>query len=217
MGDEEVERYRPVGTPEQRAEWAEKRRVEQEEATYLSGLGAFIEAYALFEASLFSYLQKLADVYGAMAIIAFGALNVQQKQSAIYRIWRVNQPDPEIEKEVREVFKRSLDITEVRNSMLHYGSTVTTHKGRITTDMPRALKASEATEHRVTGETLMAMRMDILKCSTHLISLAIRPTYSLEQRQAASPGSALEHAWRYTHRPNDRPIARKSAPKRRKP
>lgn len=216
MGDEEVGRYRPIGTPEQRAAWAAERGVEEEEATYLIGLASFIEAYALFEASLFSYLEKTADIHGAMAIIAFGGLNVQGKQGAIYRIWRVTPPNPKIEKEVREVFKRSLDITEVRNSMLHYGSIVTTDRGRITTDMARALKASEATTHRVTGDTLTAMKLDILKCGTHLISLAIRPTFSLDERRAAVPGSALENAWRYTHRPNDRPITRKPASKRRK-
>ncbi len=181
--------------------------VGSEEAQYLGALGAFIEAYALFEASLSAYLQKIADIYPPMFSAMFSGLNVKQKQGLIRRIWRIQPAPDDIKEELDEIFKRSLDITDVRNSMLHYGSYVTSEAVRITSDVSRALKESEATEHRVSGDTLSAMNLDILKCGTHLISLALRPTTPYEERALDSP--ILARAWFYKHEPMPR---QKSSP-----
>jgi hypothetical protein len=167
---------------------------------YWQSLGEFIEAFASFEFAMSVYLRSEAKIEYKLALIFCRGLNLDQKKAIIKDIWKIRPPVEALKAEVLEVFSRSQKIAEVRNSMLHFGSFVNLEGDRITSDAERTI--GEAREFRISPESLLHMRLDILKCAYHLLSLANQEFRPLSVREGLI--EAIRNAWLYTP-PSDQP------------
>jgi hypothetical protein len=173
----------------------------EKEAEYWRALGAFVEAFASFESALYRLLVVTARTDESIATAVFSGENGEQTVKLIKRIWRVYPPPRPIQDELTEVFSRFKAINEVRNTILHYGSAITAAHEFFTSKSPRALIPSDAANHRVSPDVLLNMRLDILKCASHLISVVRHPDAPLADR-VSHVGSALSRAWLYTPESN---------------
>lgn len=172
-----------------------------EENAYLGWLGSFIESFATFESVVLIYLQSEAKIERELVLAFCAGANLDQKKDIIRRIWQFRQPLPALRKEIEDVFWHSKKIAEARNLMLHYGSFVRDGQ-RFTTDVERVIEREKAKRHPISPEIVLQMRLDIIKCSYHLLSLANQDYRPLEVRQGLF--TAIRRAWLYTP-PPDRP------------
>jgi hypothetical protein len=167
-----------------------------EERSYLLELGSFIENYAIFETALLIFLESVADIDQGLISVFCSGSNVDQKMKYVRRIWSLRPPHADMQKEVFEVFEHAQQITTMRNFMLHYGSFVTPEGERITTDYSRALIKADAKRHRVSPAILVQMRLDILKCANHLLSLSHMEFRPLKDRESSI--TPIRRTWQFT-------------------
>lgn len=135
---------------------------------YWRVLGQFIEAFSLLEHSFFDSLCFYAGVDRKMGVALFSGTRVEAAIQYIGRILDTNPIAPGRRTDLETIFKQAKAINGIRNKIIHYGSFVTSDKGRITSTISRALLPSRVEEYRVSISIIKAMTTDITLICTSL-------------------------------------------------
>jgi hypothetical protein len=172
---------------------------------YWLALGEFVERFALAEIALFAYLARCADIPRATANAVLSGNHADQMIKLVRRLWQVKPPDNDLRDKVEDALTQFNIINEVRANVVHYGSFFTDDKGRVSSNVSRALTLEERhfREIRVSPYVLKDMSIDLEKIGHHFVyaNLAILdPRVSREELAGGLP--ALADAWRYK-RPED--------------
>jgi hypothetical protein len=169
----------------------------QSDPAYWQALGQFIEAFAVVEASIFTTLAYYAKVTPSVARALFSGTRVDASISYIRRIWEVRPlKAPGRRADLDAIFQQLKAMTDMRNRILHYGTIVTSDRGRITSTHHRALVPDKIEERRASVQDLMDMTHD-----TALIANAL--LWDLHPETRAKRGTRgytqpiLGSAWRY--------------------
>lgn len=171
---------------------------------YWMALGKFVERFAGAETSLFVYLHVFAGIHHQVARALLGG-HVDQLNGWVRRLWRAKRPDPD-SKEVVEVALDQLTlINKMRSYVVHYPSIFTSDRGRVTSNITRALLYDDdhVKEYRISPYILDDMSFDLDKIGHHFtygMLLANNPGRDREELRASLP--ALGDAWRYIPPPD---------------
>jgi hypothetical protein len=136
--------------------------------SYLRVLGNFVEAFAQLEAMMFQSLRFYAGVETPTARALFSGTRVDAAMQNIRRIWEVHPIAPGRKADMENLFQQIKLIADLRNKIIHYGTIVTSDKGRITSTVSRALTPDRVEEHRARKKDLSAMIDDIVVINTAL-------------------------------------------------
>lgn len=183
---------------------------------YHIALGTFVEAYAMYEHAMLDYLIALAGVDPRLVTIFCGGANLDQRKEFIRKIWKLRPPPPAVLAELEDAFSHAGPITELRNLILHSGTTEAEGGERISTDELRALhKPNEDVRvRRLSPHMLIDMSFDITKCVAHLF-LAARDEWPTAGGREPSAGmvESRQRAWQHIPPPNQ--TQKSSKPERR--
>jgi hypothetical protein len=135
---------------------------------YWQALGQFIEGFALGEVGAFAYLAACAGIRNLTARALLSGARADQLIVAIRKVWQIKSPDDDIREKVDTALTQFKHISAVRNSAVHYASFVISDRGRITSNVSRALTREHVREFRISPEVMTAMITDLEKISHHL-------------------------------------------------
>jgi hypothetical protein len=166
------------------------------EPAYYEALGRFVHAFASAEVAIFFALRFFAKVGRNVATAIFSGTRVDLGISFLKRICEANDPGEERRNELFAALDQLKAISDVRNSILHYGSFTTDDKGRITSNISRVHVGRNVREIPVSLNILNAMTHDLEKIGQHLTSLNVMPNSSFSDRAKEIP--ILNDAWLYT-------------------
>jgi hypothetical protein len=172
---------------------------------YWRSLGEFIEKFATAEIMLFFYLSACAQIPHKMANIFFSGFHSDQLSAMTRKVWTVLVPDEEIQKIVDAALIHFKAITEVRNSVVHYGSYSDSLTGRISSNIARARSQKLINPLSVSRNNMVKIIADLEKINHHLTFAylsTINPTISREELRSGFPG--LDASWQYII-PEDHP------------
>jgi hypothetical protein len=171
-------------------------------------LGNFVEAFANLEAMMFQSLRFYARLDIDTARALFSGTRVDGAMQYVRRIWEVRPIAPGRKVDMENVFGQIKLINDLRNKIIHYGTFVTSDKGRITSTIARALTPDRVEEHRATKKDLAAMVDDIRLINTALMwDFVPLPTGTVATLTQQTP--ILLQPWRY--KPEPRAARRKAA------
>jgi hypothetical protein len=97
---------------------------------------------------------------------------------------------PERRPDLTKILSQLRLITEMRNRIIHYGSFVTTDKGRVTKTARGALTPKGAQEHRASIEVLEAMTADVSRIYIALL-------WDMNPNRPSLSDPSLTEPWRY--------------------
>jgi hypothetical protein len=169
---------------------------------YWQALGEFIEAFASAETMLFTYLAVCANIPNSTAKALLSGIHADQIVSLIRRVWEIRPQTSGTTKRLERAFAQLTEINKIRNNVVHYASFVTSDKGRVSSNVTRALTRDRRRlkEFRVSSDILGDMTVDLETISqnlTYALTAIIDPGgISPETAQRELP--ALDAAWRYT-------------------
>jgi hypothetical protein len=180
---------------------------------YWQALGEFIEAFSSAELGLMHYLIWCAKLRHDVGRALLSGIHVDQMINFIRRVWQIIPPDADIAEKLSGVLEQFKLISDVRNSMVHYVSLVSSDKGRISSNATRALTDRHIREHRVEPKILQEMTADVRKISNHLSYAEIATVDPRRDRsELAKSFPALVVSWRYKPLEDQPPIS----PRRRR-
>jgi hypothetical protein len=192
---------KPEGTKSNSRSWVSAVK----DPAYWQELGEFIEAFASAETLLFNYLAMCAGLTHNTARALLSGIHADQVIDFIRRVWAVRPPDVDIQQKVDDALIQFKVIGAARNSMVHYVSFVTSDKGRISSNITRAVTVERTREFRVSPNIMREMIIDLAKISEHIlyaINISGDPRISREDLMRQMP--ALAASWQYKP-PQDHP------------
>lgn len=175
---------------------------------YWQALGEFIELFASAEHVLFNYLSLYVNIHPQLAKALFSGFHVDQMISLIRRVWIVTPPD-DMRDKLDDALSQFKAINDVRNSMVHNVSYVTSDKGRLSSNT-RAMTVEHVKEFRVEPDILKDIIADTEKIRDHLIytvMIIADPRNSPNQLIGDFP--TLPASWRYKWLEDQKPSAPK--------
>jgi hypothetical protein len=183
--------------------------------SYWRVLGNFVEAFADLEMMMFLSLRFYARLDSDIARALFSGTRVDTAIQYIRRIWEVRPIAPGRKADMENMFGQIKLISDLRNKIIHYGTFVTSDKGRITSTVARALTPDRVEEHRATKKDLAAMIDDLRLINAALMwDLLPPPAGTVETLTQQTP--ILLQPWR--HKPEPQAARRKAAQgKKRRP
>ena len=176
---------------------------------YWQALGKFVEQFATVESILFAYVASVILVSPAAARSIWPGTRTAELIEFIRRLWRAEEiwnDSSETGKPVSEIHtaqRIELDpvlgqlktINTVRNSVIHYATVITSDKGRISSNVSRAITWENVKEHRATSNILGQMTKDLEKIGFHLASFIM--TWKSPFAERAKNWPLLNNAWLY--------------------
>jgi hypothetical protein len=187
-----------------------------QEPAYFEALGRFVNEFAAVESALLFALKTYAKVSWPIARAIFSGARVETAIDFVKRICDASDPGQERREELDDVFKQLRAISEIRNSLLHYGSATFSDRGRVTSNVRIAHVPTRIREYPVSVTIINGMAADLQKISYHLTLQCLRPDASFAERAAEIP--EIAGAWRY--KPAQQPRARQgnqTPPRSRRP
>ena len=176
--------------------------------SYWRVLGNFVEAFANLEAMMFQSLKFHAGVDTDIARALFSGTRVDAAMQYIRRIWEVRPIAPGRKADMENMFAQIKLMSDLRNKIIHYGTFVTSDKGRITSTIVRALTPDRVEEHRASKKDLNAMIDDIRLINTALAWDYVPLPIPAELSTAHQQTPALLQPWKYKP---EQPTARQKA------
>jgi hypothetical protein len=165
---------------------------------YWQALGEFIEAFASAETMLFQLLILSAKMRHDSARALLSGIHVDQMISLVRRVWQVMPLDADVTRKLSGVLEQFKIISDMRNSMVHYVSFVTRDKGRVSSNVTRALTDRHLHERRISPTIMQDMTNDIHKISDHLVyAVSATANPKIARDDLASRFPALAASWRY--------------------
>lgn len=182
---------------------------------YFIAFGKFIEQFSMAELALFLLLSRYAKVSTPIARAVFSGARTEASVKFIKRIWQVDRTPMKIRNELTKVFTQLSFINDVRNLIVHNGTTEDYLTGeRTASDAIIALLPSKTRSHQITAIKLTMMTKDTQKIFHHFVSLYGHPKTSLERRAKIWPD--LLDAWLYMPPPERRQSRKKRRSKAHK-
>jgi hypothetical protein len=173
---------------------------------YWQALGEFIEAFSGAEIMLLEYLRLCAKLRHNVANALLSGVHVDQMIRFIRRVWQIIPPDTDITEKLSGVLDQFKAISDTRNSVVHYVSLVSSDKGRISSNLTRALTERHIREHRVSPQILQEMTADVRKISNHLTyAVCALADPRLDRNELMNSFPALTASWRYRPPEDQRP------------
>jgi hypothetical protein len=160
MADEMPKPLQPIATSK---DHAGRTLATTHNPAYWQALGEFIEAFSSAEIGLLHYLVLSAKLRHDVARALLSGVHVDQMISFARRMWQVLPPDADIAEKLSGVLEQFKIISDTRNSMVHYVSLVSSDKGRISSNLTRALTDRHIREDRVSPEIPQEMTTDVRK------------------------------------------------------
>jgi hypothetical protein len=167
---------------------------------YWLALGEFVESFAFAEISLFSCMAATVGISHSVAKAVVGGQHADQLITVVRRVWQVKPPDEDIRQKVNGALTQLALINEIRGSVVHYPSFDTDDKGRVSSNVSRALTLTQRhhREVRVSPNVLKDLSADLKKISQHLTYAAVATLdHRTPRAELAGRLPALADAWRY--------------------
>jgi hypothetical protein len=133
---------------------------------YWQALGEFTERFATAETMLFTYFAASAGLNSKIARTLFPRSRVEQLINFVQDIWKIAPQADDIIQRVDDALKQFKLISQMRNNMIHNASFVTSDKGRVSSNLLRALPVRE---FRVSPEILIDMTKDLQKIAFYIV------------------------------------------------
>jgi hypothetical protein len=152
---------------------------------------------------LFAYLTACARLDHPIARALLSGLHADQLITAIRRVWEIRPPDSEIREVADSALVQFKAINEIRNSVAHYVSFVASDRGRVISNITRALTAERIREFRISPDIMTAMIGDLEKIGQHMTFALIATVDPHAKREDMRRElSTLAASWQYK-RPED--------------
>jgi hypothetical protein len=157
---------------------------------YWQALGQFIEVFSTCEGVVFSVFTFYADLTIPVAKALFARTRMEAAIDHILRLVEAHSMVDERRAHLNKILSQLRLITEMRNRIIHYGSFVTSDKGRITTTARTAPTPEGAQEHRASVEVLRAMTTDVIRIYNALL-------WDLNPNRPSISDPSLREPWQY--------------------
>ena len=180
-----------------------------DDPAYWRALGEFIERFAIVEDVLFNYVARIIPATSTVSRAILPGTRTGELCECIRRIWEADEnwhahpetglPLSEIhflqKKELDPVLSHLKAINTVRNSLVHYATFTTSDKGRISSNVGRAITPEGIKEHRATPTILNQMTADLGKVGRHLLTFIV--TWKNPFAESVRDWPALNDTWQY--------------------
>jgi hypothetical protein len=183
---------------------------------YWQALGQFIEAFSSAETSLFLLLTVIAKIPNDIAKAVLSGVRTENLISFIKRVWEIREPVASIRSELQDVFEQMTAINKVRNNLIHNVSFLDSERGRMVSNIARALTQDRLEETRADPAFLADLTHDLRKINVHCVYHIVMGTAPQSAKFFASEAQVLNASWHYKRQPERNNQLSKSARKDRK-
>ena len=167
----------------------------ESDRTYLAALGEFIETFATIETVIFNALISYANMPVPVGRALLSGTRVDQAIDFINRLFEAGLVPQNERAEIADALTQLRAINNFRNTLVHHNSFVTSDRGRVVSNVSRALTPARIREHRTSPEILAGAIHDLIKIGNAL--LAVRFMRGVPPLARAKELPILSDAWRY--------------------
>jgi len=164
---------------------------------YHEALGEFIEFFAIVEQTVFDALQAISGVSDATARAIFNGTHTSDGMNLLKRVAEAN-PNFKHEKQLEIMAIHLKAITDVRNDLVHYGSTFSPNGEQVLTRARRAFRPEKLPPpKRISSRKLRFMTEDLAMIASFLIFWSARQLENVAPQEDQKNADDLKRSWKY--------------------